>query len=213
MTEYISAAQEWSSNGHMIADVVRIGHIRPDDLVLDPTYGKGTWWSVYKHDARKFVALDRKMDANFDFRYAHKYHGGAMAGAFDVITFDPPYVSTGGRKTSGIPEFNERYGIGGDSEDDPKTPKALQTLICDGMTSLQKCLKPYGYMFVKCKPYISSGQYFNAPQWTDLHAHLLGMDLIDKLIYVGDVGIQPKGRRQVHARNNYSVLSIYRSRK
>lgn len=198
----VLAADNWASNGVLMRDVAALGYFREKDFVLDPTYGKGTWWSHYrpKYLTTHDIAIDGQ-----DFRkMPRKYQN-----LFDVIAFDPPYVAKGGRATSGIPEFDERYGL----EICPATPRDLQTLICDGMTELKRCLVPYGLMLVKCMNYISSGKYWPGRFYTEQHGLALGLDIADEFVHVGHPGPQPHGRRQHHARNNYSTLIIFRSRR
>lgn len=62
----------------------------------------------------------------------------------------------------------------------------------------------------KCAPYISSGRYQAADAWMQQAGVNFGFELHDKLIHVGNGGPQPKGRKVAHARNNYSVLLIFR---
>jgi hypothetical protein len=202
MTHEIQAAQAWSTNADLILDVFELGYIREADYVLDPTYGRGTWWARYKpqnltiHD----IALD-----GVDFRKLPRSYGNR----FDVIAFDPPYVSTGGRTTSTTSEFNERYGL----VETPRTPKGLQSLICEGMVELRRCMVPHGIMLVKCMNYISSGKYFAGRFFTEQHGLALGLDIVDEFVHIGAAGMQPPGRRQKHARNNYSTLIVFRSRR
>lgn len=204
-TPPVLACKVRRTSAETIADIMELGWIRLDDNVLDPTYGKGGFWKIVQMPPMQFVKADRKFDSSYDFRKPPE----EWKGQFDVITFDPPYVAVGGRKTSGIPEFNDSYGIGGDS---PKTPREMQTLMHEGVTALKECLVSHGIMIVKHMNYISSGKYWNAEHHLDIHASNSRFDLVDRLIAEGDPGIQPKGRRQVHARNNYSTFSIYRSR-
>lgn len=37
----VLAFDKYPTNGHLIAAVARLGHLRPDDLVLDASYGEG----------------------------------------------------------------------------------------------------------------------------------------------------------------------------
>ena len=39
---------EWPTNGHLIADCVRLGYLRGDWKILDPTYGLGVMWCVWR---------------------------------------------------------------------------------------------------------------------------------------------------------------------
>lgn len=198
----VLAADHWPSNADLIASVVELGYIREDDFVLDPTYGKGLWWKYYR--PQNLTTHDLAIDG-MDFRKLPRTYEKR----FDVIAFDPPYVSKGGRATSGIPEFDARYGL----ELCPATPRDLQTLICDGMTELKRCLVPYGIMLVKCMNYISSGKYWPGRFYTEQHGLALGFDIVDEFVHIGHPGPQPHGRRQKHARNNYSTLIIFRARR
>ena len=198
----VLAAQDWQSNAHLILDVVRLGYIRRDDFVLDPTYGKGTWWKLYRPE--NLTCHDLKLDG-VDFRRMPRDYSNR----FDVVAFDPPYVSKGGRTSSGIPEFDDRFGL----DEAPGTPRELQSLICDGMTELKRCIVPHGIMMVKTMNYISSGKYFPGRFFTEQHGLALGFDIVDEFVhYSQSASMQPPGRRQKHARNNYSQLLIFRKR-
>ena len=47
----------------MIVDVVRLGFIRPSDVVVDLTWGSGVWWRKYQHPGQ-FIAVcnDQRKD-------------------------------------------------------------------------------------------------------------------------------------------------------
>src|SRR5579862_4447487 len=94
MSSPVLAAYHWQTNGHLIADCHRLGYLLDDDHVLDPTYGRGAWWKVWRPE--KLTAHTRAVDGS-DFR-----HLPYPDGAFDTIAYDPPYVAKGGRSTSGI---------------------------------------------------------------------------------------------------------------
>lgn len=75
---------DWKDNGHLLRDVARLGYLKPTDLVLDPTYGRGLWWTKFRPE--RLVIGNRDQDGsdfrNLDFR----------DGLFDAIAYDPPYV-------------------------------------------------------------------------------------------------------------------------
>jgi hypothetical protein len=52
----IMAAQTWPSNADLIADVARFGYLQ-GEVVIDVTYGRGTWWNRYRPHGPEF--LDR----------------------------------------------------------------------------------------------------------------------------------------------------------
>lgn len=204
----VRAAASWPTNADLILDVKELGYL--DGHVLDPTYGRGLWWAKWLPE--KFTASDAVISSE-----ARWVPGLAVAdftnlpyadNTFDAVAFDPPYVAKGGRSTSGIGEMDDRFGL----KDAPKTPYDLQELINWGMVECARVLKVGGYLLTKCKPYISSGSYWDGPGLTCRWADLIGLEHVDQFIHVGNPGPQPPGRRQVHARNNYSVLLVHQKR-
>lgn len=191
----IRAADTWVTNGALIADVAQLGYL--DGWVLDPTYGNGLWWTHFR--PKMFTFSDIKTGVDFT-ALPHDDN------TFNAVAFDPPYVAKGGRSTSGIVNMDARYGL----ENAPKTPALLQDLIDEGLVECCRVLRPQGYLLVKVKNYVSSGNYWDGVYRTQQMAHLLTLKLVDQFIHVGRPGPQPPGRRQVHARNNYSVLLIFK---
>lgn len=192
----VLAATHWQSNADLIVDLVKLGHLRADDLVLDPTYGKGTWWK--KWAPANLCHHDFAADG-IDFRdmpYADD--------RFDVVAFDPPYVSVGGRTTSGIPEMHDRYGL----TDAPTTPAGVQALINAGLAECARVTSDR--ILVKCQDYISSGKFFDGTFQTRNRAIELGLVLVDRLVHLTDPRPQPPRDRQVHARNNLSTMFVFR---
>ena len=193
----VLAASNWTTNGELIADCHKLGYIKDRDKVLDATFGKGVWWSKWE------PALLTAHKGNFlELPYSEGY--------FDVATFDPPYVSPGGRKTSTIPDFNKRYGL----ERTPSTPAKLQGLINDGLLLVSSKVKSRGLVLVKCMDYVSSGKLWLGTHYTLNYAiNTLNMEVIDRMEHIGRPRPQPANRRQVHARRNLSTLLVLRNPK
>jgi hypothetical protein len=93
----VPAAHRWPTNGHLIADAAKL-HISPDAVVLDPTYGRGTWWTVFR--PAHLIAHDLHLDG-VDFRALPEPDD-----AVDVVAFDPPYKLNG----TPTPAVDARYG-------------------------------------------------------------------------------------------------------
>jgi hypothetical protein len=194
----ILAATAWPTNGHLIADVFGLYRymIGEDPDVLDPTYGKGNWWTI--HRPTRLTAPVRA--DGWDFTAMP----GEWTNRFDVVAYDPPYVSVGGRKTTGIADMHDAYGL----TDAPATPALLQALINDGLNECTRVTRPGGLILVKCQDYISSGKLWIGTHHTLTHALSLGLELVDRLEHHGGVRPQPTGRRVMHARRNLSTLFV-----
>ncbi len=198
----ILAAYNWRTNAELIADLARLGYLKKKDVVLDPTYGKGTWWNTWSPD--QLVTHDIKMDG-VDFRDLPEADD-----TFDAVAFDPPYVSVGGRATSTIPDFLSRYGMA----TAPSSPAGVQNLIFDGLKEIARVIKPRKYVLVKCQDYVSSGKLWEGTALTRNYAvDKLGFKVVDRIEHIGHTRAQPPGRRQVHARRNLSTMFVFKSPK
>lgn len=196
MSSIIQAATTWLTNAHMIEDCAKIGYLRQEWLTLDPTYGRGRWWTRWKPDC--LVAHDQKIDGS-DFRNLDYKDG-----TFDAIAYDPPYISVGGRSSSNIKGMYEAYGV----LNGPSTPKGIQELINDGLIEMYRLVKPKGIVLVKCQSYISSGKYWPGAKYTWDHALDLGFETVDVWHHIAGLRPQPH-KTQKHARNNYSTLYVF----
>lgn len=194
----VLAATAWRTNGELIAEVARLGYLHHDWPTLDPTYGRGTWWSIFRplqlvaHDIDPAKAPD---GVSTDFR--HLPH---RDGAFTAVAYDPPY------KLNGTPthQVDDRYGVAGGYT----SAADRHQLILDGLTECARVIAASGILLVKCQDQVNAG----AVRWqTDMvtdHARALGLDKIDAFLMLGHRP-QPEGRRQVHARRNYSTLFVF----
>lgn len=239
----VTAATKWDTNAEMILDIVELGYIRPTDVIIDLTYGRGAWWTKYHHPGEFWANLspDDEMGELPPYMNAWMCRDfrdlGEEWGNFDVALFDPPYVSMGGRATSGLPDFMNRYGL----ENAATTPELLHADNVRGLAEAMRIVKPGGLILAKCAPYISSGVRKEGDWWARDAAIEMGLKVEDMLIHIGDVRAQPKDgpckscnasgeawiageldrcpkcsgtgripRKVKHARNNYSVLFIFR---
>jgi hypothetical protein len=199
MSDLVHAATAWNSNADLIADCARLGYLNASWLTLDPTYGRGNWWSLWR--PAQLTCHDIAQDG-VDFRRLP--HGDD---SFEAIAFDPPYVCPGGRATSTTQEMHSRYGMNGTSF---RTPAELQAIINDGLTEMRRVVTPKGIVLVKCMDYVTSGKLFAGTHYTLTHALGLGFDLVDRLEHIGSAGPQSQ-KRQVHARRNLSTLFVLRA--
>ena len=195
----VLAATYWPTNAHLIEACAQLGYLAADRPTLDPTYGRGIWWKRWRPN--RLATHDIRLDG-VDFRDLP--HADQEFGA---VAFDPPYVSVGGRKTTTMPDFQNRYGI----DTAPTTPTGVQLLINAGLEECCRVLEPNGWLLVKCQDYISSGRLQPGTHWTLERALQLGMIYFDRLEHIAIAPRpQPSRRRQVHARRNLSTLLVFR---
>ena len=206
MTEdLVYACTAWATNAQMIADVHRLGYLRDEDRVLDPTYGRGGWWRVWRPaDLTGWTWGEHApWDHSLTWDFMAMFHGDQE---FDAVAFDPPYVSVGGRETTTIKGMHDAYGMG----DAPSTPQGVQNDINAGLAECFRVVKKGGIVLVKVQSYISSGTLWPGTFLTYNAAIGIGFKLEDHLCHISGARPQPAGRPQQHARRNQSDLLILR---
>lgn len=192
----VMAIDKWETNAHLIADCARLGYLRKEWRTLDPTYGHGTFWKLWRPDDLTGTDLDPdKSLAPFgvDFRelpWADR--------SFDAVVFDPPY------KLNGTPteQVDKRYGV-----HEPTRWQDRMTLIDDGLTECARVLGD-GFLLMKCQDQVCSGKV----RWQTVvftrRASELGLGLVDRFDFLS-YRAQPNGVRQVTARRNASTLLVF----
>jgi len=192
-------------NGPLLAAAATLW-IKDTDEVLDLPYGRGKFWTEFRPRLFTTNDLNEQGPAQYhdDFRST-----GWDAESFDVIVFDPPYISPGGRDTSTIPDFNNRYGL----EGTPRTTADLIVLIASGITEAARLLNPGGRLFVKCMDY-QEGSTFHTIRHSVVDAALqVGLRQVDEFVHYSGTGPQPGGRKQHVSRRAHSFLCIFRKPK
>lgn len=190
----ILAVQKWRNNAALIADVARIHITSPhapwvkegrEPDCMDVTYGRGLWWTEYRptnlimHDRDDGPARD-----GIDFRELPEADK-----SLDVVAFDPPYTSVGGRETTTIPDHHNRFGL----KHAPTTPAGLQKyLINPGLDEVRRVTRKKGLALVKCGSYVSSGKLFPGAYYTLEHALNNGWKLVDWFDYINSGSAQPR---------------------
>lgn len=215
------AAQFFRNNAEIIEACVKLQYLHRNMKILDPTFGKGNWWTNWYPE--RLVAHDLAMDGT-DFRNLPYKNN-----TFGAIAYDPPYVSAGGRESSNIKEMYDAYGLMGA----PTSPQKLQKLINAGLREMHRVVRPArlnarselsgGIVIVKCMDYVSSGQLWSGSFRTEKFARKLGFVVEDKFHHVRKAGgPQPLNRtkkladgrvvpsRQMHARQNVSMMLVLR---
>lgn len=201
----VMAAHAWPSNAELIAACHQLNYLKDADRTLDPTFGRGKWWTSWR--PKTLVTHDAAIDGT-DFRDLSDLYDD---GEFDAIAYDPPYVPRGGQTASvKMQDFNDRYGRVLNS-----TPKSIQQLIDDGLTEMVRLVKPKGIILVKCQSYVWAGKLWPGVHYTLSHSLSQGCRLKDQLEHVTTPRPQPTRTRadgkpsvQQHARRNLSTLLV-----
>ena len=198
--DVIPAIGEWLTNGHLIADCARLGYLRSEWDTLDPTYGYGTFWSVWKPavlvgtDLNPAKSLDGAGSVDFtDLPYGDR--------SFDAVVFDPPYKLNGTPSdTDGI---DERFGVDGVSYFRWQDRMAL---IRDGARECARVADKV--LLVKCQDQVVSGKIRWQTKAVANVVEPMGFGLRARFDFLGGRP-QPAGRRQKNPRSCSSQLLVF----
>lgn len=191
----VMAYEDLRTNATLMRNCARLGYIRPDDTVIDATYGTGAFWRLYRPRLLITNDLDPETEATWheDFREL----GAVFApGCADVVVFDPPY------KLNGTPSgpMDYRYGVGVST----RWQDRMQ-LCVDGIRAVAPLARRM--LLIKCMDQVCSGQV----RWQSIEFREVAEEqrfrLVDMML-LRSGRPQPAGRRQVHARRNYSTLLV-----
>lgn len=195
----VLAVDLWHTNGHLIADIARLGYLQRELPTLDPTYGRGVFWRIWKPDT--LVVHDLKLDG-VDFRRLPEDNE-----SFPQVVFDPPYKLNG---TPVLGAQDERYGTDAPYESIYEDAH----LMHQGFLQCVRVLAPRGTLLVKCQDQVVSGKMAWQTDWYTSWAHDLRHHVklrkVDRFDMLGGGRAQPPGRRQVHARERPSTMLVFR---
>lgn len=193
----VMALAERKTNADLMLDCIALGYLPLDGLVADLTYGMGTFWRGIDHPEHWWLSdmdlMKSPCGMIVDFTRT-----GLPDDHLDAIVLDPPYKLNGTSTAS----VDARYGV-----DDAATWQERHDLIRRGITEAARVLKPGGRLLLKCQDQVCSGQVRWQTHEFTAHAETVGFRLEDALLFAS-YREQPAGRRQVHARRNYSTLLV-----
>ena len=144
--------------------------------VLDVTYGEGKWWDLFRPDP--FAAHDLYKLDGVDFRALPEGDR-----SIDTVCFDPPYVESGGRNSSGRQGFLDSYGISLEH-----TPLGnVGDLMMDGLAEV--CRVASRFVLVKCMEFVAGAKFHDMPVRVATRALELGWRKHDTIVHNSGGGI------------------------
>lgn len=203
------AAGQWATNGHMIADVARLGYL--DGEVLDVTYGRGVFWKQW--EPKRLFTNDLHVDSAGHGIGHHMWDfltppARRWLERFDSVVFDPPYKLNGTHY-----EVEDRYGV---AEHCTNGDRIERLLI--GAHHTSHLVKPGGYLLVKCQAQVAGGRVRWQPRLVANHLTEPGpngprFEQVDEFTFTYQPRPQPANRSQQHARRNLSTLLVFQRRR
>lgn len=145
-----------------------------DEQVLDLTYGRGKWWDGVDANVVEFTG---------DYRNA----ADIPDSSFDRVVFDPPYIPIGGRETSSLDEFNDRYGL----VEVAGTVENLRADMLDGQAEAIRVCRPGGFIFQKCQQAVVGGTLVDWPLVMKVWADTRGVELWNEITHHSGLKAQP----------------------
>ena len=194
----VLAAGNWTNNAEMIADLARLGWL--NGRILDATYGEGKFWTEYRPDELTTNDLHKPADWGIDIRRPAE----VWFASFDTVVVDSPY-KLGGTPSDQMAKMNTAYGV-----EKARTRDETLKLLADMTRGASFCVKPGGYLMVKCQNQINSGRFTD--QVSLVVAAVPDRFELASILYLRTRPMpQPGGREQRTPRNNVSQLVVFRA--
>lgn len=196
-----------TNNAQLMADCAELGYL--DGHVLDLTYGLGRFWKIYRPEDQigelqpKTVLYTNDLDPKTKAQTHHDFTDmpTSWTGLFDAVVFDPPYKLNG---TGGSHPSDKGYGVDWDYL--PVDEK--MDLIYRGFAEAVRLSRRF--VLVKCQDQVVSGKKVWQTDLITMHAMILTTRIRKRdVLHVQGYRPQPPGRRQVHARQDYSTLLVF----
>lgn len=219
------------TNAQLVVDLARLGYLPSDgdeSPVLDPTYGRGRWWTDFRPASLTCTDLNPAWSphaaAGLDFRPGRNE---LLPESFWAVTVDGPYKLNGTSTGKGGASSDESYGVSARA-----TWRERHQLIEDMIAEAERVTMPGGIVIVKCKNQVNSGAVKWQTRWFADSAEEIVRDDQQQLTLIDMLAVesyipQPKNRtrkgkgdeeervnsRQHHARSDHSMALVFRKRK
>lgn len=197
----VLAYDNWATNGHLIADVAALGYLDNGMVTLDPTYGRGRFWSKFRPAVlvtSDLYVQGPEIQHQWDYTKIPRDND-----LYDAVVFDPPYKLNG---TPALGDFDDAYGV-----NVPTTWQERHESIMQGIEECLRVLKPGGTFLLKCQDQVCSGKVRWQTRLFADHAERCQIELVDRFDLVGKSRPQPmEGRTQRTAHGRPSTLLVFK---
>lgn len=209
MTRVVKALDHRVTNADLMVDCRDLGYIG-DGIVLDPTFGRGTFWKLWRPAGLVGTDLDpAKSETGVSVSCTALPYGD---GSVECLVLDLPY------KLNGTPDgiVDERYGVHRATSRDGR-----HALMFDGITEAARVLRPAsvrpkrlgGVLLFKCQDQVNGGKVRWQTRMMADHGEAHGFELVDSLLFVSyrkQPSDDDEDAVQEHARRNVSTLLVFR---
>lgn len=193
----VRAIGDRTNNAQLMADCARLGYL--DGPVLDLTYGLGRFWNDHCPEALITNDLNRDTAADHHFDFTKTPWPDDYA---YTVVLDPPYKLNG---TGGSHPSDAGYGVA-----DNLSVEDRMHLITRGCAEALRLADRF--VLIKCQDQVVSGRVY----WQTLEIietmrarSPFKPNRLRDMLHVQGYRPQPPGRRQVHARRDYSTLLVF----
>lgn len=201
--EPVLAIQKFPNNGYLIRECARLGYLKKSWLTLDPTYGYGTFWKIWK--PRELVACDgnpAKSPIGFSVDFTDLPWPDLY---FDASVFDGPYKFNGNPSdTDGV---DERFGV----EEYTRWQDRMDLLV-RGAVEVGRVTETY--LLVKCQDQVVSSKIRWQSRIIEEALEPLGFGLKDRFEYLSRRAqpkkVNGKRRKQKNAHRCSSQLLVFK---
>ena len=164
--------------------------------VVDVTYGRGMFWRRFRPD--DLVCHDIRLDG-VDFGALPEPDGYAHA-----VVFDPPYSPSGGRTTTTVPDYVDRYGL------EKRTPAIIAAMFRRGLGECARICAPGGYVLAKCDDYVESARLHLGHVDMLAAADEVGLAVWDRVIHHAGPGVGGHNiSTPIRTRKAHSYLLVF----
>jgi len=194
----VRAIGDRTNNAQLMADCDTLGYL--GDTVLDLTYGLGRFWNHVTPLTLTTNDLNPETSAAFNEDFTKTRW---LDNSFDTVVLDAPYKLNG---TGGSHPSDKGYGVAGDYA----SVEDKMLLIWQGSTEALRLARHF--VLIKCQDQVVSGKVYWQTQSVIAHMANRGIFKPNRLVdmlHVQGYRPQPPGRRQVHARRDYSTLLVF----